>query len=192
MKHIKLAAAAAFVLAIGAAGSAAADNGVIRFTGTVTDSTCVVSGGSGTTGQIGNFTVDLDPVTTTALNTAGNTAGHKSFQLVFSNGNGGGCPANGSSTANFRYLASSQPVDAATGNLRNTVLGIEGGASNVQLQLLDNADNEIDLRNDTGRTHTLDPNAPVAVSYGVQYIATGAAATAGGVRSFVEYQVNYN
>ena len=48
MKHIKLAAAAAFVLGVAAAGSASADNGDITFTGSVTDGTCVVSGGTGT------------------------------------------------------------------------------------------------------------------------------------------------
>ncbi|WNL46347.1 fimbrial protein [Dyella sp. BiH032] len=191
MKHIKLAAAAAFVVGLTAAGSASADNGVIRFTGTVSDATCVVSGGAGTTGQIGNFTVDLPTVPTTALAAPGDTAGRKPFQIVFSDGNGGGCDPAGGTNAHFRYLASSQPVDASTGNLMNTLTQIEGAADNVQLQLLDNANAVIDLRNDAGRDHALDANAPVAVTYGVEYVATGAS-TAGGVRSFVEYQVTYN
>ena len=190
MKHIKLAAAAAFVVGLTAAGSASAVTGVVRFVGEVADQTCVVTGGENAeTGGPNKLLVKLDPVTVASLANAGDTAGRQNFGLKFSNGeDGSSCTTIGLSGATFQYLSNSQALDTLTGNLKNTELG---GAKNVQLQLLTEAGTVIDLRNHTPDAITFTPAGPTEKVYGVQYVSTGAT-TAGGVTSHVLFEVIYN
>lgn len=190
MKHIKLAAAAAFVLGIAAAGSASADMGVVRFIGSVSDQTCVVVGGNGTElGGPNEITVKLDPVATADLATAGDTAGIKPFTLEFVNGeDGGSCTAAGYTSGTFRFLGSSQPVDGFTGNLDNTD---PSGAQNVQLQLLTDAGVAIDLRNHAPETVTFADGTVSQLSYQVQYISPNGGATPGNVLSHVLFETTY-
>lgn len=185
MKYIKLAAATAFVLGIAAAGSASADNGLITFTGSVTDGTCVVSGGAGTNQGQGNFTVALDPIGAADLANAGAVGGRKNFHVVFSDGTGGPCAA-ALTTAKFRFTPS--PNVNTNGRLNN-IAGVNGRAENVELQLLDGA-TAIDLTSHAAKDIALDPAAPTTAEFGVQYYAT-AAATAGGVLSDVIYEATY-
>lgn len=185
MKHVKMAAAAAFVLGIAATGSASADNGLITFTGSVTDGTCVVSGGAGTNQGQGNFTVALDPVPATDLAAAAAVAGRKNFHVVFSDGNGGPCDAT-ITTAKFRFTPS--PNVNTNGRLNN-IAGVAGRAENVELQLLDGA-TAIDLTAHQAKEIPLSTTGPTTTEFGVQYYAT-AAATAGGVLSDIIYEATY-
>jgi major type 1 subunit fimbrin (pilin) len=186
MKHIKT---AIFGLALAAtAGAASADQGLITFVGSVSDSTCVVSGGNGSNGAFGNFTVALDPVRTTALNAAAKTAGRKGFEVVFSNGQGGSCATATITKAHFRFVGSSPSVNI-DGRMKN-VLGFTG-AENVDLQMLDESNAVINLTNHTRKDVTLATTGPTVIKYGVQYYATGVA-TAGNVRSDVIYEASYD
>lgn len=185
MKHIKLAAAAAFVLGVAAAGSASADNGDITFTGSVTDGTCVVSGGTGTNQGQGNFTVALDPIEARNLAAAAAVGGRKNFHVVFSDGNGGPCAA-ALTQAKFRFTPS--PNVNTNGRLNN-IAGVAGRAENVELQLLDGA-TAIDLTRHVAKSVALSTTGPTITEFGVEYYAT-AAATAGGVLSDVIYEATY-
>lgn len=189
MKHIKLAAAAAFVLGIGAAGSASADQGIVRFHGKVGDQTCVVEGGNGTDlGGPNRVTVILDDVQQSQLNAAGATAGAKPFTLEFKNGeNGMSCATADLSSGTFRFLGRSQPVDGFTGNLNNSLVG---GAQNVQLQLLTEDGNPIDLRDHAPENVAFEDDEIAKLHYQVQYIATGVA-TPGDVESHVLFETTY-
>lgn len=185
MKYIKTAVLA---LSLAAAGSASADSGLITFVGSVSDSTCVVTGGSGSNGALGNFSVPLDPVKTTALNAAAKTAGRRVFEVVFSNGQGGTCATAAITKAHFRFVGSSPSVNI-DGRMKN-VLGFIG-AENVDLQMLDESNAVINLTNHTRKDVTLATTGPTAIKFGVQYYATGVA-TAGNVRSDVIYEASYD
>jgi major type 1 subunit fimbrin (pilin) len=191
MKCNKIALATALVLGLGAIGAANADQGLITFTGSVTDGTCVVSGGTGTNGQTGNFTVPMNPVLSTAFTAAGNVAGLHTFNIKFHNGNNGACAALANGNAVFGFLDSSPNVNAA-GRLNNIVTTAQGGATNVDLQLRDASNNVINLSQPATQTFTGLNNAPVTVSYGVEYYATAATVTPGGVRSDLIYNVDFN
>jgi len=192
MKHIKTASMAALVLgfaSLGFAGGAAhADSGLITFVGSVSDSTCVVSGGAGSNGAFGNFTVALDPVRTTALDVTAKTAGRKGYEVIFSNGNGGSCATTAITKAHFRFVGSSPSV-TIDGRMKN-VLGLTG-AQNVELQMLDESNAVINLTNHTRKDVTLATTAPTVIRFGVQYYATGVA-SAGNVRSDVIYEASYD
>ena len=70
--------------------AASAEDGTITFTGTISDATCIVEGGTeaGLTPS-GTFTVNLKPVSTTALSAAGKKAGDTPFYISLS---GADCP----------------------------------------------------------------------------------------------------
>jgi major type 1 subunit fimbrin (pilin) len=188
MKCNKIALATALVLGLGTAGSASAETGLITFTGSVTDSTCAVSGGTGTDGGTTNFIVDLAAADAADLATAGSTAQRKDFQIIFSNGNGGACAA-ALTSVDFSYSASSPNVNT-NGRLRNILTAAQQAATNVDLQILDGT-TPVDLTQGTVKNITLSTTGPTTTTYGVQYFATGAA-TVGGVRSNVIYNAVYN
>ncbi|MBO0222780.1 hypothetical protein J0689_26230, partial [Vibrio parahaemolyticus] len=82
-----------------------------------------------TTGNGGDFTVTLPTVSTTALSSAGATAGNTSFTIELAN-----CSVSGVDVAaNFESLTSG---DAVTGNLIPTT-----APANVQIGLADQAGN---------------------------------------------------
>lgn len=191
MKCNKIALATALVLGLGMAGTASADRGLITFTGSVTDGTCVVSGGTGTNGATGNFTVPLDPVPTTAFAAIGDIAGLHNFNINFSNGSGGACAALTNGNAVFGFVPSSPNVNTA-GRLNNIVTTAQGGATNVQLQLRNSANTVVNLSQGTTVTVTGLNTAPATLTYGVEYYATAATVGAGGVQSDVIYNVDYN
>jgi major type 1 subunit fimbrin (pilin) len=191
MKCNKIALATALVLGVGVAGTASADRGLITFTGSVTDGTCVVSGGAGTNGGTTNFTVPLDPVEVGAFGNAGTTAGLHAFNIDFSDGNGGACSGLTNGNAVFSFLASSPNVDAATGRLKNIVTAAAGG-SNAELQIRDSSNNVVDLSLGQNVTVTGLDSAPASLRYAVEYYATANSTTAGGVQSDVIYNVDYN
>ena len=188
MKCNKIALATALVLGLGAAGSASAETGLITFTGSVTDSTCAVSGGTGTDGGTTNFTVALDAAPATSLAAAGSTAARKDFQIIFSNGNGGACAA-ALTSVDFSYSSSSPNVNT-NGRLRNILTAAQQAATNVDLQILDGT-TPLNLTLGTVKRIALSTTGPTTTTYGVQYFATGQS-TVGGVRSNVIYNAVYN
>ncbi|MBK0012739.1 fimbrial protein [Stenotrophomonas sp. S41] len=167
------------VLLLAAAPLAAnAADGTITFTGKVNAKTCEINAGSSK-----DFTVNLPPVGTTALKTAGDVAGRTAFSINLTN-----CSAGKVAT----YFEPGVTVDSSTGNLVNTATG---GASNVQLQLL-TANGSVVKVSGTGTlqagtwTDVADKGA-AKLDYAAQYFATGQS-TAGDVASSVKYTIIYN
>ena len=107
-------------LAIASTPAQAASGGTINFSGKVLADTCTVNVNGGNT-------VTLPTVMTAAFGgTAGTPAGATPFSVALT-----GCDTN---TASAKMAFSGTNIDAASGNLKNTVSG-----SNVQIQLLNAA-----------------------------------------------------
>jgi major type 1 subunit fimbrin (pilin) len=180
--NTKLVCAFALASAL-AAGSAVASEGVITFTGLVTDETCVISGGEGTDGAVGDITVALQPVNANSLANPGSFVGTKRFDILVSNGEGGECQS--ATKATFRFKNTSLNIDAANGNLNNTLVG----ESNAQLRILDqDLATPIDLR--IAATKDVATAGDARFIYGVQYFAKNVT-TVGAVQTNVEYEVTY-
>ncbi|MDR0184018.1 fimbrial protein [Lysobacter arvi] len=169
--------------------SAAAADGKITFTGTISDVTCTIKGGDNTNGGTSNFTVTLPSVSTTALAAAGQTAGDTPFSVIVGGSGQSGCKDG--KIAKLWFETSTPTVDAANGGrLKNTA---SAGATNVLVGLLNKANAPIDLSDNTGvdgSEETIADNT-ATLQYTAQYYATGAAG-AGDVNTYVNYSVVYN
>lgn len=163
----------------------AASDGVINFAGELVAQTCTVTIDGGTSPQ----TKNLPKVSTSILKAAGETAGATSFLIGLT-----GCDTTPGSVTTF-YEAGAT-VDATTGRMRNTTAAGAGGATNVELQLLDGgpAANPIFIGSDeqlvTNTRYTIDAAGTVTMPYAVEYFATGAT-TAGPVTSQVTFSIDY-
>ena len=190
MKHIKLASALVVAMGLAAAGVASAQSangGTITFTGSVTDSTCTISGGGGTNGGTGNFTVALDSVAATDLAAAGVTANAKPFTVTIG-GPGQGTCLDGK-VATLSFLTSSPQIDAATGALTNA---LAGQATNTEIQLMDSTGAPINLADPSYSVNSpAIANNTAQINLQAQYYATGAA-TSGLVSTSVVYAIAYN
>lgn len=185
--------AAAFGLV---AMQASASDGQINFTGKITATSCTFTGGSGTTQATGsNITVNLDPVSTTALAAAGNTAGDHAFQVVFGASGGNNCTDGTKVKLNFD--ASGIPtgfattmVNSATGNLKNTTA--TGAATNVEVGLTTASGSAINMYTNGNAPQASINGGKATLDYVAHYVATGGAASAGDVSTAVMYSVLYN
>ncbi|RDS82774.1 type 1 fimbrial protein [Dyella monticola] len=191
MKSIKLVCAIAAITGFVAAGSAFAQTsgGQITFTGVVSDSSCVISGGPGTGGGGGNFSVALDPVSNTVLAAPGAVANPKTFVFRISDGSGTGECADGTiATVSFNPVGN-DPIDPTTGNLTNTL----AGESNVQVQLLNDAGTAINLFNPNNSVVSNPVTGGIAsIQMQAQYYAKTATTTPGQFNSTLRYTVVYN
>ncbi len=178
--------------------TAMAIDGTITFNGMITDTTCTVTG-SGAASGTGNITVVLPTVSTTALASAGQTAGDTPFSLVL--GGGTNC-TNGKTAALWVETSATPALDATTGALKNQA---SGGANNVAVRLLNRANNQpINLGTNAAVVSTSTVisanNQPAAtissnsatLNYIAQYLAINAAATAGAVNTYLTYSMQYN
>jgi major type 1 subunit fimbrin (pilin) len=161
--------------------------GTITFIGTITDNTCSVEGGAGTSGGLDDFSVTLEPVKAFELNAAGVTAKPKAFNIIIG-GPGQGTCVDGK-IGSMYFLPESPQVSAVTGNLENT---LPDEATNVEIQLLNNNQAPIDLRNEESgmQPYTISDNQ-AELTYYAQYHATGAA-TPGLIDTNVIYAVDMN
>jgi major type 1 subunit fimbrin (pilin) len=165
----------AVMAAIGFAPTAqavSAPGGTINITGKVLGATCTVA-------VNGGATVLLPTVMKTDLATAGATAGATNFNISLT-----GCDTN---TTSATMVFSGTNIDTTTGYLNNTVTG----GSTAKIQLLQGT---AQINTSTGA------NAPVipvnasgvgSTALTAQYIASGAAATAGLVSSTVNFTLTY-
>lgn len=187
MKLLTKATMLAVLLSAGAA--AAAEDGTITFTGTISDATCVITGGDATgESSSPDFTVTLPSVSVTALDNAGRRAGDTPFFIKLS---GAECP-NGKVASVYFELGQSTNIDTTTGNLKNTVAKTSGGADKVQVGLLDSDKTILNLNtaNDTAKQVTISGHE-ARFDYWAQYVANGGPATAGTVASDVVYSIKY-
>lgn len=189
IKMKKMTLLASLIMTMGATSMAqAASSGTINFTGQITDTTCTVTvnGGSGADG-----TVALPTVGTAALTTAAQTAGTVNFHLTLTD-----CTAADGMTSGTVFYESGATVNGTTGNLIQQTAQADGGATNVELQLLDGKTGSAikvgDSSQLTSNSYVTLPAAggSIDIPYSVQYYATGAT-TAGPVTSSVEYSISY-
>lgn len=157
--------------------TALADN-IIKFQGEVAEQTCDVSVNGSTSSPL----VLLPTVPTTALDTAGSTAGQTSFTISVS-----GCTPGASETAIKTVFVGNN----LTGTNR---MGNTGTASNVSLQLVDPASAAVplDLTGQIGAPGLKLAAAATTAShdFAVQYYAESAV-TAGSVLGSVQYAISY-
>jgi len=191
MKHLKLASALVVAMGIAAAGAASAQastGGTITFTGSVTDQTCTITGGAGTNGGTGNFTVALDPVPATDLAAAGDVTGNKPFQVIIGGPGQGTCQDG--KVAVMSFVPSSPQIDAVTGALANA---LNGQATNTEVQVLDGTGSAIALNDPANAVKSpAIANNTATIDFQAQYLAVNGAATPGLVQTDVLYQVVYN
>lgn len=157
-------------------GSAFAVDGTVNVTGTVTTATCTVS--------VSPSSVALPTVARSALSSVGAVAGITPFQIITT-----GCTGTGI-TSMYPYFELGSTTNA-NGRLSNTVSAGSGGATNVDVQILNSALGVVNLAAAAGSQ-----NVP-AVSFGngaqtfyARYYATGAA-TAGSYSSSFTFTLIY-
>jgi len=161
-----------------AALPASANVGTITINGKLTASTCTVQINGGTV----DATVTLPTLPTKDLAAAGTTAGDTAFTMNLTN-----CePATGSVRAYFEHGPN---VDAASGRLNNNATN---GASNVQVQLIDNNNTPLYIGNTSQRDNdaTALENGAADLIYSARYYATGKS-TAGALSTSVTYSIDY-
>lgn len=164
-----------------------ANDGTISFVGTISDATCDIIGGDENNPSQGrDFTVNLPPVSVTALAAAGQYAGDTRFYINLSGQN---CP-NGKVANVVFERAQSTNIDSATGNLKNHTAA--GAAANVQVRILNKNKNPLDLRlqNADHQPITI-ANNTARFEYWGQYVSVNGAARAGTVSTDVIYSVTY-
>ncbi len=185
MKKQTLAFALLAICGLGASSAFAAD-GTISISGSITGSTCTISGGTGAApGSGANFPVALDRVQASALSSAGATAGDKRY---FIHVGGATCPE-GTKVA-VLYEATSPAINPATGNLKNTATATP--ASKVEVQIVDGAINSpMDLRLGQASTMATVTGGTASMPFYARYIATGGAAGQGLVNTSVQYTVTF-
>jgi major type 1 subunit fimbrin (pilin) len=170
-----------------AAGPTTFAGGTITFNGQITGQTCDIDG-NGTGGK--DFTVTLPTVSKQSLPAAGAVAGATPFHISLSNCS----PATGNVSTYFE--PSGAAVDMATGNLNIDA----GGATNVQLQLLNSDNTAITIGATTGANGADNSGSKrvalvagaAQLNYFVQYFAIRGAAGEGSVTSRVQYTIKYN
>lgn len=182
MNKTLLFAAIAAAVSVGAIPTtAAASDGQINFTGTVLAQTCTVNGNATGNPVVGNLA--LPDVQAATLVSSGAIAGATPFTIVIN-----GCDS-ALSTVATQFSGSN--IDSATGNLKNTAAG---GATNVQLQLLNSDKTVINLRGATAAAQGSKSAALVAgaatLAYIAQYRSLGNA-SAGAVASNVQFTMIY-
>lgn len=184
-----LSASLVATLGMSVIASASAADGKITFTGTISDSTCTVTGGSGTNGGVSDFTVALPTVQVDALSAADKVAGATPFEVKLGGSTSTGCKD--AKVASLYFEPTSAPINAATGRLTNQ--SSSSAATNVEVELLNKANTAINLAtgaNAAGSEETI-TGSTATLKYTAQYHATGGKSTAGGVSTYVNYSVVY-
>ncbi|WP_241666519.1 fimbrial protein [Jejubacter calystegiae] len=176
----------AAALASGVFGTQAlAADGTIYFEGKLTATTCDIT----VDGQASPATVVLPEVSTSLLQTLGETTADTGFSIELAN-----CTGVTSTSTAAAFFENGSTVDTTTYNLLNTDEGVTDGATNVQLQLLDQqTEQPLQVGNTSQTTNTtrIDMSSGSAsLPYTVRYYAMGAT-TPGTVKSQVNFSIDY-
>ncbi|QIO10479.1 type 1 fimbrial protein [Acinetobacter lanii] len=175
-------------MVLGISSSAFAATGTINFTGAVNSTTCAGSVSGGSSGST-NDTVTLPVVSKSDLAAANTTAGKTEFTINLTDGNGNKCVqvvegANKFAVPYFEYDTGKVNTDGRLKNLQT------GGASNVDIQLLNSTEDVIDIKL-VGAAQQLSVSADnESYKYYAQYFATNTAGE-GEVRGTVTYNIIY-
>ena len=160
--------------------AAFASDGTITFSGSLTDSTCIIK----VNNTSANGSVGLPAISKASLTSSGLVAGATTFTLNLT-----GCTTGKTINA---YFEAGPTVNSVTGNLING-----GTAANVEVQLLTGSGTAIAVGSagqatSTGLTTTASPSVTSGtLNYIAQYYATGIS-TAGSVTTSVTYSLTYN
>jgi major type 1 subunit fimbrin (pilin) len=182
MKHTLLAAALATTAVLSFSSAFAAD-GTVNFTGSVTDTACVVDLGTNNT-----LSVPMGRISKTSFGAAGSLAGATKFTLKLKT-----CPAATSATVKFDGIAAGgdDKILALTGGT--------GAATGLGIQISDKGGNVLPLATDSAsytlaQGDALDPTKDVSndLNFTARYISTAAAVTAGTANATATFSINYN
>ena len=169
---------------VAAPKSASAADGTLYFHGEIEDSTCVVTGGAGTDGGVGDINVTLPKVQKSDL-LAGQRAGDTPFELIL----GGDSTCVDGKVASLWFETAQSPlINPTTGNLRNNATG---GAENVEIGLLNGARAPINLYTSMNSPQAEIDGNTARLKYWAQYVATGGDASSGLVEASVVCYVAY-
>jgi major type 1 subunit fimbrin (pilin) len=162
-----------------AAHAAQPNGGTVTINGSLTATTCDVSGN----GQGNNFTVTLPTLSTAEFAAAGASGGNTGFNIALSN-----CTPN---TGNVRTFWEYGANTLADGNLKNN-----GTAANIEVRLLDfNAGQKtIDVSKADGAQNSQTvaiTGGKASLQYAAQYYTSAGGATAGTVTTTVVYSMSY-
>ncbi|AXR30924.1 fimbrial protein [Pseudomonas aeruginosa] len=177
-----LATALTLLLGVTAISAHAAD-GMIKITGSIISSTCNVGGAKVDTGTpagtLSTINVELDPVSVSALDAQGKSAGGKPFKISLT-----GCKAVKKAQMKFETFGN---VDTTTGLLKNS-----GSAKNVQVGLTTDDDKEINLTKGEGsQVVDLTEDGTAEINLRAYYIAVGGAAGPGSVDTTALFSMKY-
>ncbi|WP_337262254.1 MULTISPECIES: fimbrial protein [unclassified Serratia (in: enterobacteria)] len=176
MKALSIKTTLATVILAALSTSAFAYDAQINITGELTESTCLINGGSSPAVQ----NVTLPTLSKSSLTNPGAWSGRVPVNFELSNCSVGTSGA----TATFE----NGPNISADGNMKN--LATTNAASNVEVQLLDKTATPINLAVDTVSTPIT--NSAGDLQFYVQYFSKDGNASAGQVSSHVEFSMSYN
>lgn len=164
--------------------AAFAGDGVVNFTGSITDTACVVDMGGAA------LTVPLGKISTSAFSGAGTTAPATKFTLLVKS-----CPATTTAAVNFDGI----PAGGDDKVLTLTGAGTGTVATGVGVQISDKAGNPVPLRGLSGKYDLLvgdktEPTKDVInkLDFTARYIATAATVGAGTANATANFTIIYN
>ena len=168
---------------------AGASDGTINIRGKLTQATCTVKIDGGSADAL----ITLPSLSTSTLSKSGATAGRTAFTINLT-----GCTTSFQNPAENitkvrAYFEHGPNVDPASGRLNNSIASTAGGAGNVQVQLRDEAENEIYIGNTSQRANaaeTLTSQGAADLVYNLYYYATGQS-TPGSLATSVTYSIDY-
>ncbi|EJN02061.1 fimbrial protein [Herbaspirillum sp. YR522] len=156
-------------------GFAFAADGKININGAVNEGTCVY--GNGANGQ----TVNMPTVSAASLTTAGSMSTVTPFEIALSS-----CALAQRVAVQLDGAANG---DSTTGRLKN--IATDGAAGNVQVGVVDRANNSAELRLPGSSVGVLPSAAGTAtIPLGLRYVSTGAA-TGGVVTTAMDFSIIY-
>ncbi|NRH29621.1 fimbrial protein [Pseudomonas sp. MS19] len=175
-----------FSVSMFTAATALASDGTINFEGSVNGESCNIDISQGLVTDNGNPNglVVLPTIGLSAFSSEGSKAGNTTFNFTLTD-----CTPD----IEVRPYFESNNVSTSTGYLLNTVSELNGGATGIDLEIL-NIDNEyIDLRSNPEATNkfvNVGSNGIIILHYNVQYTA-GLDPTSGDISSALTYTLQY-
>ncbi|EXU76633.1 MULTISPECIES: fimbrial protein [Erwinia] len=154
----------------------------VLFQGVYNEETCIVSINSGTYSEV----VLLPTISTSSLQTDGNEAGSKNFDITLQE-----CPSD--RTVTVKFVSNLSSADSTTGNLINTTG--DGYSENVQVRIRKEDGTQVIIDDtESGQDYVVSSSGDdVTHQYTASYYASGNnAVTAGVLKSLAGVELVYN
>lgn len=175
------------IAALFSASTFAAD-GTIRFTGSVSATTCSVHGGAGTNGGLSDTEVRLPKISVDRLKADGDSAGSTPFSIIIGGNDEAACTDGEIASLHFEPQLSPM-IDPATGRLNNA--SSPDAAKNLQVEILNDRGEPIDLYHNANVSEANISGNEAILNFTAQYKALGKV-TPGVVDTNLVYTVTYN